>query len=370
MATALEKSGQKVTLYGMAGGLSPRKAAEALRHDFEVGDEVGIVLLPLVQLKLLKPFYGLLAALRVSSQSEIIVSRSLTGAFFASLRGFPVVLELHEPVPPKRGSGRWFLSNLIASKTLQFVVVITHALENQILMDWPALKGKTLVLPDGATPRTTRLDVATVVDHSALEIGYVGHLYPGKGAQMLPRLAELMPDQTFHVVGGHEADVAQFRAEHQIPQNLTLHGWIPPNLVAAKLTEFDLLLLPNLEQVLLGNSQTDIGRWTSPLKLFEYMSSGRPIIASDLPVLREVLTHGQNAWLCAPGRVEAWAYAISHLARSSRLRTHLATNAEHDLLHKFSWQKRAERLIGHYKEAPFSRLLKANLATNAKRLRE
>ena len=51
-------------------------------------------------------------------------------------------------------------------------------------------------------------------------------------------------------------------------------------------------------------------RFTSPLKLFEYMAAGRPIVASDLPALREVLTPDADAVLVAPGNAGALAAGI------------------------------------------------------------
>ena len=50
--------------------------------------------------------------------------------------------------------------------------------------------------------------------------------------------------------------------------------------------------------------------FTSPLKLFDYMAAGVPIVASDLPALREVLRHEENALLARPGDPEAFALAV------------------------------------------------------------
>ena len=58
-------------------------------------------------------------------------------------------------------------------------------------------------------------------------------------------------------------------------------------------SEADVLALPN-------PSSAISREFTSPLKLFEYMASGRPIVASDLPSLREVLADGRNALLVEP----------------------------------------------------------------------
>ena len=71
-------------------------------------------------------------------------------------------------------------------------------------------------------------------------------------------------------------------------------GWSPPPTVRAQLARADVLVLPNPASAISS-------RFTSPLKLFEYMAAGRPIVASDLPAMREILTADVNAVLVAPG---------------------------------------------------------------------
>src|SRR4029079_715197 len=81
----------------------------------------------------------------------------------------------------------------------------------------------------------------------------------------------------------------------------------------------------------------------SPLKLFEYMASGRPIVASALPSLREVLRDGENALLVEPGNPPAFVAAISRLKDDPALAAQLAAQARRDV-EDFTWVRRAERL--------------------------
>lgn len=84
-------------------------------------------------------------------------------------------------------------------------------------------------------------------------------------------------------------------------------------------------------------------RYTSPLKLFEYLAAGRPIVASDLPSIREVVHDGVTALLVAPGDPEALAAAISRLLHDPELAGRLAKAAV-ELAPEYSWDRRAERL--------------------------
>jgi hypothetical protein len=80
-----------------------------------------------------------------------------------------------------------------------------------------------------------------------------------------------------------------------------------------------------------------------PLKLFFYMAAGRPIIAGDTPDVREILRHGENAFLCRPDSPEALFDGISTLAADASLAAALAAQARLDS-RQFTWAARADRI--------------------------
>jgi glycosyltransferase involved in cell wall biosynthesis len=84
--------------------------------------------------------------------------------------------------------------------------------------------------------------------------------------------------------------------------------------------------------------------FTSPLKLFEYMAGGVPIVASDLPAMREVLRHGETAWLVAPGDTVALAQGIGRILEDVKLGADLSRNAQ-SAVKEYTWSHRAHRLL-------------------------
>jgi glycosyltransferase involved in cell wall biosynthesis len=86
--------------------------------------------------------------------------------------------------------------------------------------------------------------------------------------------------------------------------------------------------------------------FTSPLKLFEYMAAGVPILATDLPSIREVLRHGENAWLVPPGDPKALAEGIQHLLENPDLAERLAQQARKDV-RQYTWKRRAAVILQH-----------------------
>ena len=72
--------------------------------------------------------------------------------------------------------------------------------------------------------------------------------------------------------------------------------------------------MPYQTKVSIGSKGHDTGRWMSPMKMFEYMAAGVPIISSDLPVLREILRNEENALLVSPSKHKEWCMALDRLS--------------------------------------------------------
>lgn len=106
-------------------------------------------------------------------------------------------------------------------------------------------------------------------------------------------------------------------------------------------------LVDPLAQAYIGalpNHREEISeRFTSPLKLFEYMAAGKVIVASDLPSIREILDD-QKAYLCPPASPRSLAEAIHSVYRDPALaesRTRAARLAARD----YSWDSRAGTIL-------------------------
>jgi glycosyltransferase involved in cell wall biosynthesis len=83
----------------------------------------------------------------------------------------------------------------------------------------------------------------------------------------------------------------------------------------------------------------------SPIKMFEYMASGVPIIASDLPALREVLQDGKNCLLAAPSDVTAWLIALDKLLQNPSLARAIGQRGHEDYEREYTWTRRAQRIL-------------------------
>ena len=171
---------------------------------------------------------------------------------------------------------------------------------------------------------------------------YAGQLYPWKGVDVLVEAVARIPDARLVILGGipGEADESRVRARAQelgIADRVDLRGHVPQAEVARELARARVVAVPV--------RRTDMTlRHTSPLKAFEAMAAGRPIVISDLPSSREFLRHGENAWLVAPDDPSALASGLARLLGDDALSERIARAAFADAV-MFSWDARARRLL-------------------------
>jgi glycosyltransferase involved in cell wall biosynthesis len=197
------------------------------------------------------------------------------------------------------------------------------------------------VIPDGVRIAPASQLAAGDLPPVAPIVAYAGHLYVWKGVDVLLQALALVPQARGLVVGGPaaEPDLARLKALAErlgIGDRVTFTGLVEPSRVPELLRSASVLALPNPASAIST-------RFTSPLKLFEYMAAGRAIVASDLPSIREILHNGVDALLVEPGDANALAGAVRRLLAEPSLAARLARAAS-EAAPEYSWDRRAGRL--------------------------
>jgi glycosyltransferase involved in cell wall biosynthesis len=150
-----------------------------------------------------------------------------------------------------------------------------------------------------------------------------------------------LPDTHLLLVGGGEEDRARLRnleAFAAARDRIRFQDQVPPDEVPLYLRAADVLVLPNSGRFAISR------HYTSPMKLFEYMAAGRPMVASDLPSLREVLNHEENALLVPPEDPKALAQAIIRLLTDPSLKDRLVASAAGNVI-RYGWPQRAMGIL-------------------------
>ena len=281
-------------------------------------------------------------------KADLVYCRNITGCLFSAFFGLPVIFESHSPVSYGGKFQEYLFRRLIRTTGLKKIIVITHALKRYYENNYPEIVDKIIVAPDAADPISTNDELGNKVKFSKsnrTQIGYIGHLYKGRGIELIINLAKNIPDADFHLVGGTTKDIGYWKKLTKTVDNLFFHGFLPPSEADKYKVSFDILLAPYQAKVIVSDNKSDTSKWMSPLKVFEYMSSRKPIVCSNLPVLREVLEHERNALLCSPCNLAEWKNAIERLMCDNELSQRISESAYSDFINNYTWEKRAEKTI-------------------------
>jgi glycosyltransferase involved in cell wall biosynthesis len=180
-------------------------------------------------------------------------------------------------------------------------------------------------------------------------IGFVGTFGPWHGAPVLARsfssVARDLPQLRLLLVGaGQELEETRLQLKAGgVEDRAVLVGEVAPREVAHYLDACDLLASPHVP--------LQVEFFGSPTKLFEYMAAGKPIVASELGQIADVLQHGRTGWLVPPGDAEALASAIRELYAAPRLREELGARARRQAA-EYTWRGNALRIIDAYRTLP------------------
>jgi glycosyltransferase involved in cell wall biosynthesis len=161
---------------------------------------------------------------------------------------------------------------------------------------------------------------------------------------LLTAIAKALPRINFLWVGGMDTHIAPWKETlaSQDIQNVTITGFIPNSQLPQYQAAADILVMPYAQKIE-GSSGGNIAPVINPMKMFDYLSAGRPIIASNIPVFHEVL-NSNLAVFCDPDDAEAWSSAIEMLSKDRLLRQSMR-EAALDTAEKYSWKNRATRSI-------------------------
>lgn len=243
---------------------------------------------------------------------------------------------------------RPYLRALERDPWLRRLVVISESLRRDMETSCPALGDRLVVHHDGADMVTCTTDEPLVSElglrPGMLNVAYIGNLYPGKGMEILMHLLPLASFCHFHVIGGLEDDIQTWKERCAGTENITFHGFMNPARVEQVRGAFDAFVAPFQEKVMVG-PESEISRWMSPLKIFEYMAAGKPIVASSLPVIGEILVDGETALLRSPDDLQGWREALWSLHTNPALGQRLAAAARQELAQNYTWAVRASRIL-------------------------
>lgn len=292
--------------------------------------------------------FSILISLRAKLMKfDIVYSRDPFITFFCILFNQKVVYEIHQDISDYGKIALNLFKFVIKSKSLVKIIVITNALKNELLKNYKIKPKLLYVSPDGAD--IIKKDIKPtnkIIKNDKLIVGYIGHLYKGRGIEIIIFLSVKCPWAEFHVVGGNKEDILYWKNKTANQSNIHFHGFVAPHKVSSYQISCDVLLAPYQNKVSVSSkSNISTEKWMSPLKIFEYMAAKKAIVCSDIPVLREVLVNDYNCILCKNDDMDLWVLALKKLKDDHAFRNLISNNAYQDFKEKYSWNSRAHSII-------------------------
>lgn len=349
LVRALERRGHEV-----------RVLAPPLYADRPFGAEGGIVdrlkrALPAALYELLELAYGLLAGLRLllaarRIRPDLVYERyslhTPAGALVRAVLGTPLLLEVNAPLAEERARFDGLALPRLARaveraiwRRADRVLVVTEVLAGRVRAAGVPAE-RIAVTPNGVD--LGRLDGAPAAAEARralgldgrLVLGFVGFVKAWHGlAAVLDWLARSAGPETVLVVAGDGPALGELRrraADLALEERVRFLGIVPRERIAAVIRAFDIALQPAVVD------------YASPLKLVEYMALGRAILAPDSANIREVLRHGENAWLIGPDGLED---GLARLAGDAALRARLGAAARATVQARgLTWDANARRV--------------------------
>ncbi len=275
-------------------------------------------------------------------KSNMLLSRSIIPSLILSIFGFNNILEIHTELSGIT-SYIFKLTKLdFIKKKLKFVV-LNSKLINLLKID----KNQTIILEDAVefsdfSKKNIKIKKNTCV--------YSGSFVPGKGIEIICSLAKKMPQIKFELYGNINTLDKNFNLKTK-PKNLIFKGFISYKKIASRISSYKILLMPYQKKVDVLMRGINVSSYFSPLKLFEYMATGRIILASKLKVYNKILKHNKNSILLDPDNINDWVQSIDKNFKTNRF-AYLGHNAKKNVK-KYSWEKRAKKIVSFYENNNF-----------------
>lgn len=383
-----EEGGAKTHTYGFLEGLATRTSAVVILSatPFEnvpfpverVTSKVKYFLFKqTLFLKLTRRFAREAARILGSRKTRCIYQRHasfrIDGALLSRRLEVPLVLEYNgsEPWMAKFWDPTRFVpwlkrSEDVALRMAARIVVISEPLRQELL-GRGIPDERILVNPNGVDPlkfrpncggEGIRKDLGLEPDD--IVVGFLGSFSYWHGISVLERAIPMLFAQDdekqsagsirFLLIGDGplRADMQAHLRAYTLSGRTVFTGVVPHDVVPSYLDAADILCSPHVPMT---DGSAFFG---SPTKLFEYMSAGKAIVASDLAQLSEVLLHEETALLFTPGEPSQLVEAILRLSRDPEMRKRLGQNARQEAMSKYTWSQNANRALRSVKsDQPF-----------------
>jgi glycosyltransferase involved in cell wall biosynthesis len=278
--------------------------------------------------------FGIYAAILIKDNSNnIIITRSFLSSFFLSILKKKHYLEIHGNI---YGLTNFLFRklNFINSQFIIKIIFITKGIANLF-----KIKGdKYIIAPDGFDKNDFNNSFKKIKKIS--KFIYTGSFSNGKGTDTIIKIAKLLPNKKFYLYGNKKKFIF-----NDLPSNIKIYNYVKYKYIPKILDNADSVLMPYKQKVFYNEYlNDDIGKFHSPLKMFEYLASGKLLISSNQKVLKEILKDKINCLIVKKNSTNEWLKCIKY-AEKNLEEINKITKYAYKESKKYSWDKRIKNII-------------------------
>lgn len=340
---SFSKNNYKITLIkpGTGNKKISIKKYYGLKHNVEIKEFSSINSFPQGLKFYLYSFYCLFFLL--NKKNAIIITRNYFVCYLLLLFKKKVVFEIHHDINVEGRITKFILKylNFLNKNNLINIVAISNSVKNLFINKFNVKPEKIKVLPSGSSIRVKQLPKLS--NNKRLKIGYFGSISPTKGIYTLIRLSKIDPDNDYYIYGGNKDEILKIKKGNN-NKNLFLNKNIPYSGLSRVMLKMDILTIPYTKIIKSVGEVDEISKYTSPLKLFDYLAVGKIIISSDLKVFREVIGPKNAYFVKNYENIFEWKKNIK-LAKNNKKKNLIMSINNFKLSKKYDHFKRVKKYI-------------------------
>lgn len=273
---------------------------------------------------------------------DLYITRNFFTCFLLVLFRKKVIMELHHDLKTESRIIQFLTPNFkfLNSKYVRKVVAITNGVKEEYVKNNIINKDKIIILPSGSS---LKINFRFSKNRKKFKIGYFGSLYKSRGLELIIKLAKIDKKNQYYLFG--DLSKIKFLKYRNNENNIHFNNHIPYKQIPKKLMAMDILLMPYVSAITASGNVGDITKFTSPLKLFDYLSAGKIIICSNFRVLEEIIKHNKNAIFIKNFKnIFSWKLEIDKL-RNQPQKNFIISYNNYRISKKYSLKERAKKFL-------------------------
>ena len=273
---------------------------------------------------------------------DIYITRNFFTSFLLCLMKKKNILELHHPLDIESRIVRFITiyTKFLKSKYLIRFIAITNSSKKYYLKFLDKNDERILVLPSGSS-LTKTIKKKNTKKKKFFNIGIFGSIFKWD-LNLIFKLIDIDRKNNYYIYGDKKNPFFQIKNNKY---NLELKGYIEYRNIKNELDKMDILLMPYSKSIATGGNLGDITNFTSPLKMFDYLTAGKVIISSNIPILKEILIDNKNVvYVKNFSNPYSWKLELIKIFNMQSKQIIISKNNT-QLSKKFSLEKRAKKFL-------------------------